>query len=61
MEEGLRIGKLETFTREHSSEEKYRKFEILIRLTDDLENKRREYKDHQKTHFIIKQSFPPRA
>jgi Zn-finger nucleic acid-binding protein len=53
LEEGLRLGKLEAFTREYSSEEKDTKLEILIRLTDELENKRREYKQHRKTHFGI--------
>jgi Zn-finger nucleic acid-binding protein len=53
LEEGLGMGKLEAFTREHSSEEKHSKLEILIRLTDELENKRREYKQHRKTHFGI--------
>ena len=44
LREELRMGKLEAFAREHSSEEKDRRVEVLIRLTDELENKRREYK-----------------
>jgi Zn-finger nucleic acid-binding protein len=53
LEEGLRIGKLDAFTREYSREEKDHKLEILIRITDELENKRRDYTLHRKTHFDI--------
>ena len=45
------MGKLEAFTREYSKEEKYRKLEIII--TDQLEDRRREFKEQRKTHFSV--------
>jgi hypothetical protein len=47
------MGKLEAFTREYSKEEKGRKLEIIIRITDQLEERRREFKEHRKTHFSV--------
>jgi hypothetical protein len=53
LEEAVRMGKLRAFTGNWSLEQKNREFELLLQLTDDLEIKRREYKQHRKTHFAV--------
>ena len=44
--------KLHAFTGEWSLE-KNREFELLLLLTEHLEVKRREYKQHRKSHFAV--------
>jgi hypothetical protein len=49
----LDIEKIELFAKEHSREEKDRRFELVLRLMDALERSRNDYSKHRTTHLSL--------
>jgi hypothetical protein len=53
LERGFCTQKLKAVSGGHSIVDKDRRYEYLLRLSHELETKRRELKQHRKTHFTI--------
>jgi hypothetical protein len=53
LEQGFCTEKLKAVSGGHSIVDKDRRYEHLLRLSHELESKRRELKQHRKTHFTV--------
>jgi hypothetical protein len=48
---GLEMEKLELFTKEFTTEERDRRFELVLQLMQDLDLAQHDYFEHRKTHL----------